>query len=91
MKELDETGFVFLDDNQRPYKCAMWGKAAWLFYWHPEGHWTSARRVTQMDIWTMPRNLSDEQQQLYHDEHNAWARSIAPNFSKDPSGDGREG
>lgn len=72
MRELDEIGFVFLDGNQRPFKVCMWGDAPWLFYWHAEGHWTSLRQVTQMDIWTFPRNLTGEQQELYNDKHDAW-------------------
>lgn len=74
MEELDKTGYVFLDHFNNPYKCAMWEDQAWLFYWHTDGHWVSLRRVDQMDIWTFPRNLSDEQQQYYHDRHDAWVK-----------------
>lgn len=82
MKELDEKGFVFLDANYRPYKCAMWGDQPWLFYWN-EGQkcWTSLRRVTQMDIWTFPRNLPEAQQQLYHDAHDKTIARLTEGFS----------
>jgi hypothetical protein len=69
MKELDEKGFVFLDDKKRPWWCRMWEDRAWLFYWHAEGRWVSYQPITQMDVWQFPHNLTAEQQQLYHDQH----------------------
>jgi hypothetical protein len=64
-KLLDEKGFVFLDDNNRPYKCCMWGDGPWLFYWHADGHWVSLKPVSQFQVWHFPHNLTDEQQEMY--------------------------
>ena len=72
MKELDEHGFIFLDDNQRPFLCRMWGGKPWLFYWHSENHWVSLREVTQSEIFMFPHNLTEEHQQLYHDLNEVW-------------------
>jgi hypothetical protein len=81
---LDEKGWIFLDDNHRPFLCALWGERAWLFYWHTEGHWVSLRPVTQMEIWTFPRNLTEIQQQLYRDEHDRWnAQTMLPEDKSD--------
>jgi hypothetical protein len=65
MEELDEKGFVFLDDARRPFKCAMWGGDPWLFYWHADKKWVSLRKVTQAEVWGFPDNLSQEHQDLY--------------------------
>ena len=73
MKALDEKGFVFLDADNRPYLCAVWNEHPWLFYWHLNNHWVSLRQVSQQEIWSFPRNLSEEDQALYwkiHDEYN---------------------
>ena len=73
MKDFDENGFVFLDGRCRPYRCAMWGEHPWLFYWHPDNHWVSLRQVDQSEIFNMPNNLTQEEQDIYnrlHDEYN---------------------
>ena len=72
MEILDDKGFVFLDDRGCPYRCCMWGDQPWLFYWHPEKHWVSLRPVTQGEIWQMPRNLSQEEQDVYNDLHDEY-------------------
>jgi hypothetical protein len=66
LEKLDEKGFVFLDDNKRLYRCAMWGGQPWLFYWHDhQKTWVSLRQVSQMETWSFPHNLTQEQQDLY--------------------------
>lgn len=65
MELLDEKGFVFLDELGRPFRCAIWGGEPWLFYWHKTRRWVSLRRVNQMEIWSFPHNLTQEQQDLY--------------------------
>ena len=70
---MNEKGFIFLDEGNRPYLCAKWTDGmCWLFYWHADHHWVSLRPVTQMDIWSFPRNLSEEHQQIYRDQHDRW-------------------
>lgn len=63
---MDEQGFVFLDERNRPYWCRLWGERAWLFSWSKErNNWVSLRPVEQMEIWTFPHNLSEEEQDDY--------------------------
>ena len=66
---LDEKGFIFLDDKQRPFWCRIWHDSPWLFYWHPDNKWVSLREVTQSDVPTFPHNLSEEHQEIYRDKH----------------------
>jgi hypothetical protein len=67
LQELDEKGFVFLDDANRPYWCRMYHGNPWIMSWHEdEGHWVTYRQVTQTEIWSFPHNLTDEQQEIYH-------------------------
>ena len=70
MEELNEKGFVFLDSVNRPYLCRIWGEEnkPWLFWWHPDKYWVSHREVTQEEVWNFPRNLSEEEQNLYHQQ-----------------------
>lgn len=70
--ELDEKGFVFLDKVNRPYLCRLWNNKPWIFYWHPDNHWVSLREVTQSEIFSFPRNLTDEQQAGYHKAHKKY-------------------
>lgn len=78
MDELDEKGFIFLDDADRPYWCRMWGDSPWLFYWHPDYKWVSLRQLSQTDIWRFPHNLSEEEQQIYIDKHQEYVDEFAP-------------
>lgn len=72
-QELDEKGFVFLDDNRKPFRCCMQGDQPWLFYWHPSNRWVSLRKTTQSEILMFPHNLTEEEQELYNsiDEDNS--------------------
>ena len=70
--KLDEKGVVFLDGAGRPYLCRMWEGEPWLFYWHPEGHWTTLRKVSQAEVFSLPNNLSPADQEVYHDQHKKW-------------------
>jgi len=65
MKELDEKGFVFVGKDGNAYRCCKWGDAPWLFRWHPDNHWVSIQKLTQMDVWMLPHNLTPEQQEHY--------------------------
>ena len=63
---LDEKGFVFLDANSRPFLCRMWGGEPWLFYWNDtQKCFVSLRKVTPMEVWDFPDNLTQEEQDLY--------------------------
>ena len=73
-KILDEKGFIFLDVENRPYLCRIWEGEPWLFYWHCENHWVSYRKVNQNDIDLFPRNLTKEEQEIYHELHRRWER-----------------
>lgn len=49
---LTEKGFVFLDEEDKPFYCRMWGKDAWLFYWiDSQKKWVSLRKITRDEIW----------------------------------------
>lgn len=76
MDKLDEKGFVFLDRNNRPYLCAIWERVPWLFYWHPDNHWVSLRRVSQSEMWGFPHNLTKEEQAIYWKRHNEYNQSL---------------
>ena len=75
---LDEKGFVFLDEAGKPFRCCMRGDTPWLFYWHPDNQWVSLRKVNQTEIWSFPRNLTEEQQQYYNDKHQEQVDEFAP-------------
>ena len=61
--------FVFLDDNDRPYRVTMYGGEPWLFYWHADKHWVTLRTVTQPEIWEwQARRLPPEHAALYSEE-----------------------
>lgn len=79
LESLGEQGFAFLDRQNRPYLCRMWGSQAWLFYWHPEDHWVSLRPVTQAEVWSFPHNLTAAQVQLYQAKHEAWEKRMEVN------------
>jgi hypothetical protein len=66
-EKLDKKGFVFLDMDNRPFRCAMWGDEPWLFYWHDhQKAWVFLRPVPQSEVWNFPRNLTQKQQDLYY-------------------------
>lgn len=63
-----EKGFVFIDSVDRPYHVRMWNGSPWMFYWHPDNHWVSLRKVTQADVWRFhEKAISEERAQIYHD------------------------
>ncbi len=83
VKELDEKGFVFTVDGTA-YRCAKWGDSAWLFRWLKHEHlWESIRKLTQMDVWTFTRNLTDEQQEMYFKLEREAQEKRAPFFRKE--------
>lgn len=66
LNNLDEKGFVFLDDNGNPYRCTMLGGQAWLFYWNKgQKCWVTYRPVSQLEVERFPRNLSQKHQDMY--------------------------
>ena len=62
-------GFVFLDANGRPFKCAMYHGQRMLFWWHPDKHWVTLRKVLPGELSRMPRNMSNEHQRVYDEIH----------------------
>lgn len=71
-ESLDEDGFVFLNGNGRPLWCRLWEGEPWLFRWHVDNHWVSWCKIEQDEIESFPRNLSQLQQGLYHQQHKKW-------------------
>ena len=69
MKPLDEKGFNFIGLDSRPYKCRIWNDRPWLFYWHSDKKWISCRPVNQSEIWNMPKNLTQDEQDMYDNLH----------------------
>lgn len=64
---LDDKGFVFIDDNNRPYWVRMWGESPWLFYWHADKRWVSFRELSGNDVLKFSANkLPNEQAEMYH-------------------------
>lgn len=64
---LDENGFVFIDDNSRPFWCRMWGDAPWFFYWNGDKRWVSLRQVNQTEVWLAnEKKIPQEQAEMYH-------------------------
>ncbi len=52
MNELNEKGFVFIDDRNRPYWCRLYGNHPWIMYWHEaQKSWVTYKKVTQLEIW----------------------------------------
>lgn len=70
--ELDEIGFIFIGHDERPYKCCLYGGEPWLFYWHPDNHWVTLRKLSRHQVSILPRNLSEEHQAIYNQEHDEW-------------------
>jgi hypothetical protein len=71
LEQLDEKGFVFIDENNRPFWCRMYGGRPWFMRWH-EGQksWVTLKPVNQMDVWMAhEKKISDEQAELYHKKH----------------------
>lgn len=68
VEKLDEKGFIFLDEADKPYLCRMIEDAPWLCYWH-EGNkcFVTLREVNQTDIWNFPKNLTEQEQNIYRE------------------------
>lgn len=82
MKELDEKGFVFLDDRGHVFRCCMWGDNPWLFKWiDTQNQWVSFRKLTQMDVFVLPHNLSGEQQEWYFKAEAKSNAHLAPSIT----------
>lgn len=87
-KLLDEKGFIFRWDDNNIYRCCMWGESPWLMRWNPaQNLWVSVQRLTQMDIFTLPHNLSEEEQEVYHRLEAEQLKDMlpsSPNKTTDP-------
>ncbi len=71
MEILDKKGFVFLDGNNRPYWCRMYGDDPWFMYWN-EGQksWVTYRQVNGSEVMIAHENaLSEEIAEIYHKQH----------------------
>lgn len=69
MSNLDEKGFVFLDDRNAPYQVRMWDGKPWLCYWNEAYKcFTSLRPVSQAEILQFSKHrLPQDQADLYLD------------------------
>lgn len=85
-KELTEKGFVFVGKDGNAYRCCMWGDSPWLFKWRDGEHqWESIRKLTQMDVFMLPHNLSEEQQEHYHRLEAKTAARLMPDQENETS------
>lgn len=67
LEKLDEKGFVFIGNDQKPYWCRTYDKEAWLLWWHPDKKWVTKRKVSQSEVWLFNEGaLPNEEAQLYH-------------------------
>ncbi len=71
MEHLDKKGFVFLDGNNNPYWCRMYGDSPWFLRWHEaQKSWVTYRQCDQMEVWgAQEMSLPENEAQLYHDLH----------------------
>ncbi len=61
-------GHVYLEGG-KPFMTYTWGGELWKFYWHPDQHWVSLSRVSEIEALKIPNNQTKGQQQYYHDKH----------------------
>lgn len=81
MNFLNERGFVFVGRDSNAYRCCMWGNHPWLFRWRDgENCWESIQPLTQMEIWMLPHNLTEEQQEWYFTVEAKNIHDIPPNL-----------
>lgn len=64
-KSWEPEEFVFLNEDNEPRYCRLWGHHWWLFYWHPDKKWVSLQPITIEEVASLPRNLSKEHQAIY--------------------------
>jgi len=69
MSKSEKKGFVFLSNGGRPYWCAYQNGEYWLHYWHKSEGWVILQKMTLHEVYEMPRNLSERDQEKYHIEH----------------------
>ena len=67
---------VFLQ-NGRPWLVQRWGGELWVFRWHPDRHWVSDIQLTEAEFRALPDNLSQEEQDLYHELQASWEKKSA--------------
>lgn len=68
--ELDEKGFVFVDEAQRPFWCRTFDGVAWLCYWHRDGKWVTLRPVADEEVLEFRKLiLPSLEAEWYHAEH----------------------
>lgn len=65
MAVLDEKGFVFLDDNGKPFWCRLWEGEAWMFYWHPDKRWVSIKRCIKLMFGWLIKKLYLKKMQIF--------------------------
>jgi hypothetical protein len=72
MDKLDEKGFVFIDDNSRPFWCCMYFGNPMYMYWHEaQKSWVTLRVINQVDIWrAYEKKIPDDQAEIYHKQHS---------------------
>ena len=80
MTNRERNGRVFLDSASRPYWVRMWEGSPWLFYWHADNNWVSLREVSTMETIGFPDNLSEKEQDLYHEQAgtNPYVEEVEP-------------
>lgn len=79
LKPLDEKGWVFVGRDGNAYRVCMWGEQPWLFKWRDDTHlWESWHVLTQAIVWSLPHNLTQEQQDLYFAMEETTGKDLNP-------------
>lgn len=69
LKKLDEKGFVFIGNDQKPYLCRMIENVPWFCYWHPDKRWVTLRQCNQQEVWAAnKKELAPFLNSPYHKE-----------------------
>lgn len=76
MEKLDEKGFVFIDNNNRPYWCRLYYGSPWFMYWHDaQKSWVTLKKVTELDVaFANGHKISEEMAEHYHKLHSEFER-----------------
>lgn len=72
MSNLDEKGFVFIGNGDKPYWCRIWCEEPIILYWNEgQNSWVVFGKTNDSEIEQLSkRKISDEQAEIYHKLHN---------------------
>ena len=81
-----EPEFVFIDFGN-PFYVRPWGGEGdwWIFYWHPDNHWVSLRKVSRGEKrLTRAVALPAKDAELYHAQHREWEARTSSEKAVEP-------